>query len=313
MKVEKVKTYKTIKTKKLDAPHFSGKLRDYPSFKKNYERHMKPVYGDDPYALRVCLTGDAELTIKGVEDDYRKMFERLDDKYGCPEKLVDSIMGDLKALKKIQEGDMIDLVKMIEIVERSWLDLNRMNMSAEMNTKMMISHVEKLLPDLQRREWAIYRQSTKSMMSDGKFSEMLAFLLREKTAIEYMSCNIRDGNNSNNSKGRVHTAEHNIQEGEDKLVKELSDMQTSMKLVIEGLAQVSQAMSTAASISYTNHILYNLNMEIEHGKGETGIPINIVGCIQLKDMALRIVCYSNPWMFQQDWKRPEKTLYAFVA
>ena len=118
------------------------------------------------------------------------MCHRLDEKYGCPEKLVDCILGELKALKKIPEGDVNKLVKMIEMVERLWLDLSKMNMGSEMNTTMMISFVEKLLPDLQRREWAIYRQIIKLSDKPGKnnkFKDMLEFLFREKMAIEYMS------------------------------------------------------------------------------------------------------------------------------
>ena len=240
----------TIKTKKLDAPQFSGNIRDYPSFKINYERHMYPVYGDDPYALRSCLTGNAAWSVKGVEDDYIKMFERLNVKYGCPQKLVDAILGELKILKKVPEGDTNKLIQMIEVVERAWLDLERMKMSEEMNTTLMISFVEKLLPDLQRREWAIYKQNQNSKLGNARFSEMVNFLIREKTAIEYMSDGVRCGNSGgNNNIHQVHTAQTNIQEDTSNLVKEIADIHSSMKLVVDGLAQVSQAMHNSR---YTN-------------------------------------------------------------
>ena len=49
---------------------------------------MIPVYGKDPYALRKCLYGDALLAIRGVDDDYDEMIDRLNDKYGRPDKFA---------------------------------------------------------------------------------------------------------------------------------------------------------------------------------------------------------------------------------
>ena len=75
---------------------------------------------------------------------------------------------------------------------------------------------------------------------------MLNFLLREKNAIEYMSDDLRGGCDSENSK--VNIADTTIYQHENNLVKEIADMQsnmqTNLKMVIEGLAQVSQAMSS---------------------------------------------------------------------
>lgn len=54
------------------------KVRDYPIFRKDYVRLMQGTYGEDPYALKQCLTGEELEVIKGVEDDCKQMFERLD-------------------------------------------------------------------------------------------------------------------------------------------------------------------------------------------------------------------------------------------
>ena len=48
--LEKKDEKSRIRTKKLDAPVFSGNLREYPTFKKDYATHMYPVYGEDAYA-----------------------------------------------------------------------------------------------------------------------------------------------------------------------------------------------------------------------------------------------------------------------
>ena len=77
--IEEVKCTKdNMRVKKLDAPVFSGNIRDYPSFKQDYNLLMK----DDPFTLKQCLTGEALLTVKGVDNDFTEMMKRLDIKYG---------------------------------------------------------------------------------------------------------------------------------------------------------------------------------------------------------------------------------------
>jgi hypothetical protein len=56
--------FETFKVNKLDAPTLTGNIRQYPSFKVDYERHMLPSYGCDSYALKQCLSGES---IKGCE------------------------------------------------------------------------------------------------------------------------------------------------------------------------------------------------------------------------------------------------------
>ena len=67
-----------VRFKKLDTPVFSGNLRDYPNFKRNYETHMIPIHGKDPYALKGSLTGEALDLVQGLYDDFDEMIIRLD-------------------------------------------------------------------------------------------------------------------------------------------------------------------------------------------------------------------------------------------
>ena len=59
--------------KKLDAPKFSGGLRNFPIFVKDYVKYMEPTFGEDAYALRNCLSGKALGAVSGVDDDYNEM------------------------------------------------------------------------------------------------------------------------------------------------------------------------------------------------------------------------------------------------
>ena len=178
-----------VRVKKLDAPTFNGDIRSYPSFKRDYERHMTPMYGKDPYALKKCITGDALITIKGVDDDFDEMIRRLDNKYGRPEKLSDAIVSQLKKLKKIQEGDTKKFIELVETVETSWLDMKRLNLEKEMNSITIVSQIEKLIPPVQLREWVIRKHQLSSDMD--QFEHFLQFLITEKEAMEYMQGDLR--------------------------------------------------------------------------------------------------------------------------
>ena len=100
---------KALKVKSIPPPVFSGEIRDYPNFKEDYERLMKGSFHKDPYALRSCLSGPALSVVQGVENDYDKMFKRLDDKFGDSCKMVDTILCDLKTIKPI--GPMKGILK----------------------------------------------------------------------------------------------------------------------------------------------------------------------------------------------------------
>ncbi|XP_062605795.1 uncharacterized protein LOC134267606 [Saccostrea cucullata] len=243
---EKCVKEQSLKVKKLDPPHFSGKIRNYPSFKSDYFTHMIPTYGKDPFALKNSLSGEPFEIIKGVDNDFEEMFKRLDLKYGRPEKLADTVLADIRALKAVPEGDSTKFTEMVEIVEGCWLILKRMGLEKEMDNATMISEIEKLLPSIQKREWALLKLRLKSTT----FSDLLRFLLDERAAIEYMTSDIRESNNGSVSrKGKIHTITSSHEKNEkfdDSFVNVIqSQMQQNeqkMQQVIEGLAQVTDAL-----------------------------------------------------------------------
>ncbi|XP_063879513.1 uncharacterized protein LOC135110848 isoform X1 [Scylla paramamosain] len=57
-----------VKIKAFEPPKFDGNLREYPRFKEDFKNLVKSVYGEDAYALKMCLSGDALQTVRGAED-----------------------------------------------------------------------------------------------------------------------------------------------------------------------------------------------------------------------------------------------------
>lgn len=186
-----------ISVKKLDPPSFSGNVREFPNFKEDYTRLVVPTYGKDPYVLRQCLSGDALLSVRGLENDYDAMQERLEQKYGSPRKVVDLIVGDLRALKPVSEGDDKGLIKMIETVERCFLDLKRMGLQAEMSSTNVLGLVERVMPPTQKREWvAVMDEITvKKTGCSVDFEKLLEYLQTQRRRSEYMGSSIRNVSN----------------------------------------------------------------------------------------------------------------------
>ena len=182
----RAKITEQLRTKRLDTPTFTGKICDYPSFKNDFKNHVVAGYREDPFALKGCLSGDALSTVKGVDNDYDEMFCRLDLKFGRPEKLTDAVLAELKKLKRIPDNDYKKFVSTVDIIERCWFDLKRLDLESEMNTTTMISQIEILLPSLQKRKWSLQKHRAKAKKATIKFPDFLLFLLKEKQAIEYM-------------------------------------------------------------------------------------------------------------------------------
>ena len=211
---------KKIQVKKLDPPKFDGDIRKFPTFVKDYSAHMVDLYGDDPYALRSCLSGKALDIVSGSDDDYEEMWRRLNAYFLNPEKLVDAILSQIKSLLPIRENDSTGFISLVETIERCWLDLKKLGLEGEMDTASMVSYTERLLPRLQMREWVLFKRrhdslamtsslpsasgslsmssssssSVTSPRGNSKFELLLTFLLNEKYAIEYMNEDFRNMN-----------------------------------------------------------------------------------------------------------------------
>lgn len=125
----KVKAFKTTK--------FDGNV----SFKEDSEYLVKGAHGADQYALNMCLSGDDDV-----------MFERLQDNYGNDRKIVYLVISFLKCLRNISDGDTEAFIKMVDQDEQCSLDLKRVNLSDELNTANVVSHIERVLPSLLKRE-----------------------------------------------------------------------------------------------------------------------------------------------------------------
>ena len=113
------------KHRKIEPPELNGDIREYPTFRRNYHKHMERIYVKDPYPLLSCLGKDVKATVAGASDDYDELMRRLNEKYGRAEKLTAAILKELDGLDRIEDGDSAGIINMVDVVEKCWLDLKR--------------------------------------------------------------------------------------------------------------------------------------------------------------------------------------------
>ncbi|XP_068696785.1 uncharacterized protein [Montipora foliosa] len=199
-----------LSLEKIKLPKFDGEIREYPQFKRDFQRHVEPTLdkGDVSYVLRSCLGKEPYETVKSVDDEINEMWKRLDDKYGDPAKVADVIIDSIRRTKIIREGEDKRLVEFVNMLEDGYRDLRRLGLEAEITTTSSVSIIERKLPMDIRREWAQSVSSDASMVDKmNKFPSLLRFLLNQKRAIEYDCAALRAYNsNTAMSKAVAHHA-----------------------------------------------------------------------------------------------------------
>ena len=69
--------------------------------------------------MKSCFTGKAYQSIKNVEDDVRSIWQRINDKYGRPSKIMDDIL----RFQTLIDGDNDGSIKFVSVIEEATVDL----------------------------------------------------------------------------------------------------------------------------------------------------------------------------------------------
>ena len=184
-----------LKIERLKLPTFSGNIRDYPRFKSDFSKYVSPSIkaGSDAYIMKeMCLKEQALDLIKNVDDDIDAIWERLDDRYGKPSKLTDVIMYDIKKLKPVADGEDKKFLEFVDCIERSYRELKRVGMEAEISNATIVGLIEERMPKTIKTMWYLKVSDKESDVDDkNKFPHLLDFLQKHRRAIEYGSSELR--------------------------------------------------------------------------------------------------------------------------
>ena len=98
--------------KKIQFPQFSGVLRQYITFKRDFnDIVVEPRHYDKKQMSHIlrneCLQGEAKLLVHNIHD-YDHLWTKLDDKYNDRSEVIDQVSKEIQGLMKVQEEDYDD-------------------------------------------------------------------------------------------------------------------------------------------------------------------------------------------------------------
>lgn len=181
-----------VKIEKIKFQTFEGNIRKFPEFKEEFIKHIQPQCNGSQLAivLKGYLSDTIRDEVSNVSNDYNKMWERLDQKYGNVGKLVDAILYDVKRLSRSSNTNS-DVLQMINVVEKAKRDLESLGEEAELHNSTTISIIEQSMKAEMMHEW-VKLIASKHYSSRQKFTALLEFLQDWRTRLEYMGASIRE-------------------------------------------------------------------------------------------------------------------------
>ena len=190
-----------VKLPPIQFQTFSGDMRKYPLFKEEFLTHVLPLCekGQEALVLKSYLSEEIREEVLNAGGNPSDIWARLDNKYGRPDKIVDTILSDLKALSR---SGVSDQLQMITIVEKAYRDLERINEEGEMQNSTIISIIEESMSEQMQYEW-VKLVASEHLNSRAKSARLIKFLRVWRDRLEYKNANIRDGSECS---GQIHHA-----------------------------------------------------------------------------------------------------------
>ena len=200
--VKGYETCKSVRMDKMPLPKFEGEVRFYYRFKRDFNELVLPGLKarEAAFALRQCLSGDIRNLLGSGDYDVEQMFKRLDEKFGDPSKMTDSIISEILKFKKIDDNDNKRVIEFINIIERAFHDMKSINMEGEINNTNVVSMIEHKLPKQLALNWYRFIHARDSKVDKAnKFPYLLEYLINERSALEYGLSDLRILNDRGNA------------------------------------------------------------------------------------------------------------------
>ena len=112
----------TVKHEKAKLPVFTGDVRQYFIFKSDFKHAVEAQYSerDTLTVLRSCLSSEPAKLIEGISSDLNSAWKYLDQNYGDPRIVSDTITLDLERFRSIQPGEDHRFCQLVNLVRRSY-------------------------------------------------------------------------------------------------------------------------------------------------------------------------------------------------
>ncbi len=176
-----------LKPPKVKFPAFSGEIRDFARFQKEFGNVVKPFYADSSQLAYVmkeqCLKGDAKTLVRNIEE-IDSIWKRLKEKYGEKMDLVDVVIKGLEKIPSLKHSDDAKFISMVDLLERDLQDLEAIQSRHELANAYTVKLVESKLNRQMYLDWA-KRETT--ITGDDRFDKLFVFLKEERRCIEKLT------------------------------------------------------------------------------------------------------------------------------
>ena len=124
---------------------FSGNCRDWPQFKKDFEKQVSSIIVDEStvsYALRNALPDIAKSLVRNMSDSIREKWTRLKERYGDEGMIVEIVLNGIKPFRPIKENEERRLLAFFDIIEKASMELKYLGREPEIKNSTIISIIE---------------------------------------------------------------------------------------------------------------------------------------------------------------------------
>lgn len=178
------------RVEKPKLPVFAGDVRDYHTFKDDFQHMVDPMYDarDAVSILRGSLSGKPLELLKGIGTDYHACWEYLDMYYGDPRVVSDAVTQDLIKFRGMQHGEDGRFCELAHLVRRCYNILKQVGKEADMNNNHMLAIIEKKLTLDDRK---VYARSLQKNGQEASLEGLLSFFNEEMKARMRATASIR--------------------------------------------------------------------------------------------------------------------------
>ena len=147
-----------FKTKRLDFPVFDGTLRQYITFKRDFQEIVENPGGFNQAEMcqilrNQCLQGASRELVASVYN-YQELWAKLDEVYLDEQRLIDQVTDEIMDTKIGDQDDYDGFIRFADKIERAYHDLVAMGNHGVMNHPVTVSLILKKCPDWVRKSAA---------------------------------------------------------------------------------------------------------------------------------------------------------------
>ena len=181
---------RVFKNKKMEYPKFGGSIRQYLTFKRDFQEIVETGRGYSEKELshilrNESLSGEPKSVVGNIYD-YKDIWRKLDDRYSDETQVVEIVTKQITGFKDIGDEDYESFIKFTDIIEKAHYDLSALGTTSVLNNPMTVSLILEKCPDWVQKD--VTKMMTKDKVSREKeFEYILEFMVDKRKEARKLS------------------------------------------------------------------------------------------------------------------------------